>query len=172
MNMAKRISLREYQEGVVARLKTAASAEHVGAHLGVRIGDSNWLLNLADVAEVMPVPPISGVPLAYHWFRGVANVRGNLVSVTDISAFFGGQNLTQTAAARLMLLHSRHILHSAVLVDRMLGLKHLADMQPDSEAEPHAWAQATFRDANGQRWQTLDVERLAADPQFLQAGVN
>ncbi|MDR3427629.1 MULTISPECIES: chemotaxis protein CheW [Silvimonas] len=170
--MAKRISLREYQEGVVARLKTAASAEHVDAHLGVRIGDANWLVDLADVAEVMPVPQVSGVPLAQPWFRGVSNVRGNLVSVSDISAFFGGPTLTTSAAARLILLHPRHILHSAVLVDRMLGLKHLADMQGEATQSLHPWAQAQFRDAAGGQWQTLDVARLAVDPHFLQAGVN
>ncbi|WP_035057926.1 chemotaxis protein CheW [Andreprevotia chitinilytica] len=166
--MAKRISLREYQQGVVERLKTATATAQVDARLGVRIGTDNWLIDLADVAEVMPVPVVSSVPLAQPWFRGVANIRGNLVSVSDASAFFGGPDLQTSQAARLMLLHPRHILHSAILVERMLGLKHLADLQQDDA--PHPRASSSWRDAGGQRWFALDVAALAVDPAFLQAG--
>ncbi|SMC26941.1 twitching motility protein PilI [Andreprevotia lacus DSM 23236] len=167
--MAKRISLREYQEGVVARLKTATATAQVDARLGVSIGGENWLVDLADVAEVMPVPTVSSVPLAQSWFRGVANVRGNLVSVSDVGAYFGGAELLASPAARLMLLHPRHILHSAILVERMLGLKHLADMQ--AEETQHPRASGCWRDAAGQQWRALDVPALVADPVFLQAGL-
>ncbi|BCL77136.1 hypothetical protein JHS3_28720 [Jeongeupia sp. HS-3] len=166
--MAKRISLRDYQEGVMARLKSAAATAQVNACLGIRIGQDNWLVDLADVAEVMPVPPVSSLPLSQPWFKGVANMRGNLVSVSDLSAFFGGPALTVSPLARLMLLHPRYILHSAVLVERMLGLKHLSDLSVDDAVHPRATA--VYRDAAGQRWLALDVAALASDPGFLQAG--
>ncbi|KAF0814635.1 hypothetical protein IGB42_00689 [Andreprevotia sp. IGB-42] len=166
--MAKRISLREYQEGVVARLKNATATAQVDARLGVSIAGEKWLVDLADVAEVMPVPVVSSVPLAQAWFRGVANVRGNLVSVSDVGAFFGGAELQGSSAARLMLLHPRHILHSAILVERMLGLKHLADMQAVETEHPRA--AGSWRDAAGQEWRALDIVSLVADPVFLQAG--
>ncbi|WP_432722541.1 chemotaxis protein CheW [Jeongeupia wiesaeckerbachi] len=166
--MAKRISLREYQEGVVARLKSAAATAQVNARLGIRIGQDNWLVDLADVAEVMPVPPVSLLPLSQPWFKGVANMRGNLVSVSDLSAFFGGPALIASPLARLMLLHPRHILHSAVLVERMLGLKHLSDLSEEEAVHPRA--STAYRDAAGQRWLALDVAALASDPGFLQAG--
>ena len=38
---------------------------------------------------MIPVPPITPVPLTRPWFRGVANVRGNLYSVVDFAAFVG-----------------------------------------------------------------------------------
>ncbi|XZG70771.1 chemotaxis protein CheW [Chitinibacteraceae bacterium HSL-7] len=169
--MAKRISLREYQEGVVARLKSAAATAQVDARLGVRIGEYNWLLALSDVAEVMPVPPVASVPLAHTWFRGAANIRGNLVSVSDLSMFFGGKPLMANPSNRLILLHARHLPHAAVLVERMLGLKHLTDFTPDESGNAPRWAEASYTDSNGQVWHVLDIHQLVNDSAFLQAGL-
>lgn len=170
--MAKRVSLREYQEGVVARLQSAAAVAQVDARLGVQIGGNNWLVDLADVAEVMPVPAIAGVPLAHGWFRGVANIRGNLVSVTDAAAFFGEPSLNQTPASRLLLIQPRLLPHAAILVSRMLGLKHLADLTVEPVEEPAAaWQGELYRDAAGAVWRTLKVEQLASSPAFLQVGI-
>jgi twitching motility protein PilI len=169
--MAKRISLRDYQEGVMARLKNVAATAQVDARLGVKIGGENWLLDLSDVAEVMPLPAISSVPLVHSWFKGVANVRGNLVSVSDLAAFMGLGSLAATPAARLLLIHSRHILHSAILVDRMLGLKHLADLKPDPAlSHQSVWALDAYRDAAGVSWRSLDIKALVSQPAFLQTG--
>jgi twitching motility protein PilI len=169
--MAKRISLRDYQEGVMARLKSVAATAQVDARLGVKIGGENWLVDLSDVAEVMPLPVISPVPLVHSWFKGVANLRGNLVSVSDLAAFTGLGSLSATPAARLLLLHPRHILHCAVLVDRMLGLKHLADLTPDAQlAGSSAWTGDAYRDAAGVSWRCLDIRALVAQPAFLQTG--
>ncbi|QBC43506.1 chemotaxis protein CheW [Iodobacter fluviatilis] len=169
--MAKRISLREYQEGVMARLRSVAATAQVDARLGVKIGGENWLLDLSDVAEVMPLPAISPVPLVHAWFKGVANLRGNLVSVSDLAEFIGAGSLSATPAARLLLLHPRHILHSAILVDRMLGLKHLADLTPDQALERSGeWVGDAYRDASGITWRSLDIQALVAQPAFLQTG--
>ncbi len=70
--------------------------------LGLQVGDDRWLVDLADAGEVIPVPPITAVPLTRPWFAGVANIRGNLYSVVDFAAFLGGAPVTftdQTAPA-------------------------------------------------------------------------
>lgn len=170
--MAKRISLREYQQGVMDRLQSAAAVAQVDARLGLMIGSENWLVDLADVAEVMPVPAVSSVPLAFPWFKGVANIRGNLVSVADLPAFFGLQHAGFTAMSRLVLLQPRHLPHAAVLVNRMLGLKHLADLtlqEQGSDTQP--WLGEVYQDAAGQSWKTLNVAELVGQPSFLQTGI-
>ena len=101
--MAKRISLREYQQGVMDRLQSAAAVAQVDARLGIQIGTENWLVDLGDVAEVMPLPLVAGVPLAHPWFKGIANVRGNLVSVTDLPAFLGLSHPGFNNMSRLIL---------------------------------------------------------------------
>ncbi|WP_410499540.1 chemotaxis protein CheW [Chitinibacter sp. S2-10] len=170
--MAKRISLREYQQGVMSRLQSAAAVAQVDARLGVMIGGENWLVDLSDVAEVMPVPAIASVPLGFSWFKGVANIRGNLVSVSDLPAYMGLPNPGFTAASRLVLLQPRHLPHAAVLVNRMLGLKHLADLTVQERAiNQPPWVGDVYQDAAGQCWKILNVAELVAQPSFLQTGI-
>ena len=75
--MAQRISLRDYQRELAERLRAADSARNA-SKLGLQVGAQRWLVDLAEASEVMPVPPITPLPLTRTWFRGVANVRGNL----------------------------------------------------------------------------------------------
>jgi twitching motility protein PilI len=170
--MAKRISLREYQEGMIARLQGVTSASQEDARLGVEVAGERWLLDLADIAEVLHMPQVASVPLAQSWFRGVANIRVNLVSVVDLQAFFGGNALTPTSFSRLLLLHPRHLSHAGILVTRMLGLRHLAEMiEAPRLAEDPAWVAARYQDESGCEWRVMGVAQLAAEPAFLRTGI-
>ena len=42
--------------------------------LGVKIAGQNWLVEMADISEVLSLPRLAMVPLAQPWFRGVAMV--------------------------------------------------------------------------------------------------
>ena len=62
--------------------------------------------------------------------------------------------------------------HASLLVGRMLGIKHLADMteQPRPANAP-VWFSVQYRDKSGQDWRELDIKRLAQEPAFLQTGI-
>ncbi|SFN19239.1 twitching motility protein PilI [Formivibrio citricus] len=170
--MAKRFNLREYQENMLVRLQEATATAQADARLGVEIGGRQWLVKLADVAEVLPVPNIAEVPLARPWLKGVANVRGNLMSVIDLQAFFneGSQALSQLS--RILLIQPRHLPHASILVGRMLGIRHSDAMTVTPlPADVPAWITSTYKDDKGQVWQELDIEHLVNDPAFLQTGI-
>lgn len=170
--MSKRFSLREYQESMLVRMKGVTATSQADARLGIEVGGFNWLVDLADAAEVLPVPKIMPVPLAQAWYRGVANVRGNLMSVIDLQAFFGEGAQAVTQLSRILLIQPRVLPHASILVGRMLGLKHLADMTESSrEPDAPAWVMACYRDGAGLNWRELDIKRLAIEPSFLQTGI-
>ena len=85
--MANRISLREFQRDLASRLQTAARSAAAASLLGIQSGADFWLLTLLDAGEIIPLPTLTPVPLTKSWFCGVANIRGNLYSVIDFSAF-------------------------------------------------------------------------------------
>jgi twitching motility protein PilI len=168
--MAQRISLRDYQRELAERLRQADSAR-AASKLGVQVGEQNWLIDLAEAGEVMPVPPITAVPLARAWFRGVVNVRGNLYSVVDFSEFLGTGVSRGGEQARLVLLGERFRSAAALLVDRSLGLRNPAQFrarEPGSGAA--AWLRAEYEDEVGARWSELDVGALVRDAAFLDVG--
>jgi len=169
--MAKRISLREFQEGVMARLKALAATHSAASKLGIQVGDANWLVDLTDVSEVVPVPPIATVPLTQRWFRGVTNIRGNLFSVVDLPGFLGGESVPASMTSRLLLIHSRHILSSALLVNRMLGLRNVTEMQEAGAADPDKpWCGVIWKDSQGKEWRELRIAELVQQAPFLQVG--
>jgi twitching motility protein PilI len=169
--MAKRISLREFQQGLAERLASAQRGEARRALLGIASGDDLWLLDLSDSGEVVPLPPLTSVPLTKPWFAGIANVRGTLYSVVDFSAFRGGEPTRRNANARLLLVGARHGVNSALLVDRTLGLKGIDDLEAVSaDADAPAWAGDSRQDAQGRKWTLLNLRELFADPDFLDVG--
>ncbi len=170
--MSKRFSLREYQESMFTRMKGVTAISQADARLGVEIGGRNWMLALADAAEVLPVPVVAHVPLTQPWFKGVANVRGNLMSVVDLQAFFGEGAQAVTPLSRLLLIQPKVLPHASVLVGRMQGIKHLADMTEQAcPADAPVWLSACYRDGAGREWYELDIKRLAMEPAFLQTGI-
>jgi twitching motility protein PilI len=173
--MAKRISLREFQEDLVARLSSAARGETSRSLLGVKSGNDYWLVDLYDSGEVVPLPPLTSVPLTKHWFSGVTNIRGTLYSVVDFSAFQGGEATPRNNDARLLLIGAKHGSNSALLVTRTLGLKALDTLQakptPTAPANQWPWIGERFDDAQQQSWALLNVRQLLVDPDFLDIGL-
>lgn len=171
--MARKTSLREFQLSVANRLRDLASRKTVASKLGFQVGGENWIVNLVDVSEVIPVPQIMQVPLTRSWFRGVANVRGNLYSIADFAAFQGAEQTSQGAERRVILLSDRRIAGSGLLIGRMLGLRNPEQLtrEPDPASMP-TWVRGVFRDPAGMQWKELDVAALADDPKFLEAGVS
>lgn len=168
-----KISLREFQQGVVAKLQAISQGSEMqpASKLGLQVGDQYWLVNLADVGEVIPPPELAHVPLAQPWFAGVANVRGNLYSVVDFSAFCGGEPVTAGADKRLVLAHAKFVVNSGLLVSRLLGLRNPDQLQSKPiSAGAAPWVCAEFTDADGRQWQELNMQALVSDPGFLQAG--
>ena len=171
--MARKTSLREFQQNVAQRLRDLASRKTVASKLGFQVGNENWLVTLSDVSEVIPVPATISVPRTQPWFRGAANVRGRLYSVADFSAFQGHPVIGPGTERRVILISERLIEGSGLLVSRMLGLRNpeqfTADTGADAEQE-RPWIKANFRDVSGALWHELDLPVLVGNIRFLEVG--
>jgi twitching motility protein PilI len=170
--MARKTSLREFQEYLAARLTGAAQGQHSASLLGVRAGDQDWLIELTDGGEILQAPKLTPVPLTKGWFAGLANIRGSLHAVSDFSVFCGGAPTPQNNNTRLLLIGSRYGSNAALLVTRMLGLRNPDDFEV-LPAEPGApvWGSGRYRDAQGKVWNKLSVRDLLADNNFMNIGV-
>src|SRR3954464_7665924 len=121
--MARRTGLREFQLSVAERIRTASSRAALSSKLGFQVASENWFVALHQVNEVIPVPASVPVPLTHSWFRGVANVRGNLYSMVDFSAFQGGEAIAPGMERRVILFPDRLGGGAGLVVSRMLGLQ-------------------------------------------------
>ena len=169
--MARKSSLREFQAHLAARLAGVMDQRAAGL-LGDQSGGEYWLLVLSDSGEIIPLPSLTSVPLTKSWFVGIANIRGNLYSVADFSAFQGKDATPQNASSRLLLIGTRYGNNAALLVTRMLGLRNMDDLTPAAQ-DPNApaWAADAYTDKEGRRWKMLDVRQLLADESFMDIGI-
>lgn len=173
--MAEKLSLRDYQRDLAERLR-AAEGSRVSSRLALQVGEQGWLVDLADASEVIPVPAITPVPLTRVWFKGVANIRGNLYSVVDFPAFLGGPGAAVNEQSRLLLIGERFRMGSALLVDRSLGLRNPAQLKPiegkgKATPEAAAWIKGEYADEEGRQWKELDIAQLVQDQDFLAVGI-
>ena len=164
--MSKRLNLREFQQNLIDRLQaTDMSVERVST-LGVQINGRNWLVDMVDIGEVLPLPPLTVVPFTKPWFRGVANVRGNLFGVIDMAAYEHSGAASGDINNRILLVAERHAFNVALLVDRVLGSRD-ARRWLQSEVD----GQIEYHDEQGTSWHRLDVPGLLEQAEFLQIGV-
>jgi twitching motility protein PilI len=165
--MAKKFNLREFQTTLSQKLQAAASRDNSGSRLGFRVGDVNWLVSLSDTEEVIPVPSIVKVPGARRWFRGVANIRGNLFAVSDFSDFMGLGVTPDHADCRLLIPHHDFGVNAALLVHGTLGLKNINRYQLRGESGAQPWIARQYVDETGADWCDMDFSQLLGNTEFL-----
>jgi twitching motility protein PilI len=171
---ARRTRLREFQAQLVERMQAVRSGaqEHV-SQLGVMIGQTRWLLSLQEAGEIVSVGPITKVPLTQEWFLGLTNIRGNLISVIDLANFQGMAPTPIEKESRIVAFAPALSFNSGLLVSRVMGLRNVADMEPQpasgSGAEP--WSLQRYLDRESQVWTELNLSLIVQDSRFLHVGL-
>ena len=165
--MARKFNLREFQTDLARRMQAAAHAPAQASRLGFQAAGANWLVSLEEIDEVMPLPEIVATPGTKRWFRGMTNIRGNLYAVTDLSDFLEGTSTQESSDTRLLLVHRKHGVNAALVIQRSLGLRQIGQFERlDAQAEWSCCANR-YQETGGPDWLEIDLPRLLADPAFL-----
>ncbi len=163
--MSKRFNLREFQQNLLERLKAQAAGGGSVSTLGVQVGGDFWLVDMSDINEVLPAPPLTRVPLTKPWYCGVANVRGNLYSIVDFAVYTGGAAIPREGQSRVLLAGQKFSFNAGLLVSRVLGLRNAAEWERSEED-----GEVCLKDSGGQVWRKLEMAKLLQQPEFLQIG--
>jgi twitching motility protein PilI len=150
--------------------------EDVEEWIGVafRIGSEQFVTARSDVREVLPLPAqLTRVPGSKPWLRGIANVRGQLMTIVDLKLFLGAGPTPADRKAR-MLLSSRRDVPTAIIVDEVLGFrrfpeKDFSDVKPATNIRCGHYLAGTHRH-DAETYPLFDFGRLLDDPGFLNAG--
>ena len=142
--------------------------------IGFRLGAHQFVSPLGDVTEILTPTDYSKVPGAKSWVQGIANVRGNLLPIMDLQGFLHGQRTPATRRSRVLVI-SHGGVHSGLVVDEVLGLKHFmpedqTQAPPVEDAAIRPFLEGGFR-IGEEQWSVFSMRRLAETPQFLQAAL-
>jgi twitching motility protein PilI len=175
--MATKQTLREFQSYLAQRLTAAQASGKTASWLAVQAGEKRLLLPLSHAGEIFSWSGVRRVPYARDWFLGVANLRGGLFGVVDLGALLGGKperarTEADLAQCRLLALNPVLETNAALLVDRLLGLRTMdsfaASAAPGADAPPYHGH--IYTDADGARWQEINLQALSQHPVFLEIG--
>jgi twitching motility protein PilI len=172
--MADQDALRALQSRLAERMAQVRSEVPALSWLAVSCAGLGVLLPLKQSGEIFKLGPVVPVPHTLPWFLGVLNHRGSICTVVDFARFLGLRGPGDAPAAaeqpRLVALNASLGVNCALLVDRLEGLRHEADLQADESddnAPRPAFASARWRDSAGRRWQEINLAELARQAQFL-----
>lgn len=134
------------------------------------INDTRLVCSVQNVQEFLPLPQITRVPGTKPFIIGLANVRGDLVTVVDLGCYFFGQRSSLTLRTRLLSasLRGRPI---GLLVDEVFGQRNFvasdAD-QPELPADSPLEGLVRKQHRSGSdTWLELDLDVLFASAGFL-----
>ncbi len=159
--MAQHLNLREFQQNLSDRIKAGGSEARQISTLGVSIAGQNWLVDMADISEVLTPLAVEPVPMSKAWIQGVTNVRGSLYCVADIASYLRLGAVRSSSENRMLLVSERYAFNAALLVDKVLGLRDAREWRAD---------QTGYRDELDAVWHKLDIGNLLIQPEFLQIG--
>jgi len=134
-----------------------------------RLGPHRLTVGITEVDEILPLPQSTPVPGATDWLLGLANVRGNLVTIVDLGWFLFGSRTPITARTRLILtrLQGRYL---GLIVDEVFGQRHfniqdVLDQQLDDDSLTNR-IERIFTQGD-ERWARFRMNQLLTDPKFL-----
>lgn len=171
--MANREALRELQSRLASKLQAARTEGVRLSWLAVEAGGRNFLLPLHQSGEIFPWASAHQVPYTQPWFLGVANLRGGLFGVVELSRYVGLPARSAVDASRaenyLVALNTALEVNCALLVDKLVGLRSVDSFATTSAPEAAApeYFGNIYADSQGARWQEINLQSLSQQTQFL-----
>ena len=123
------------------------------------------LENLVEINRPLPITTLPNLPV---WLQGITNVRGDIVSVLDVRAFFGQPSQEIVPRQRMLLVRSKNTdLETLIVVDQVREFYTLPGEQTVNPLPlPAKGADAYIQGTAPYKTETvhlLDVEKLLHD---------
>jgi purine-binding chemotaxis protein CheW len=138
-------------------------------HLLFRLAGADYAVPLNQVIAVERRPQFTPLPNLPGWLLGVVNLRGDMISLVDLSGFLGLPSVADRETARLLVVKSRDgDMTAGLMVERLVGMRSL-ECRP-TEPRPHD-PLARFVVGTGHaddKLSVLDLDRLLHSPALRQ----
>lgn len=166
------VDLAQRSRGAARGLPAQVDIRPHWSGIGFMLMGHRFAVPMGEVSEMLEIPHYTHLPGVQPWVRGVANVRGRLLPLFDMAAFFGSQ-LTGGRKQRRVLVLETEALYSGLMVDQVFGMQHFPTDQFQEESGPVDAAIQPYTEGcyehEGQRWTVFRPALLAQDPRFINA---
>jgi twitching motility protein PilI len=138
--------------------------------IGFRMGERYYVAPMGEVDEILHEPRYAALPGVKPWVKGVANLRGRLLPIMDLCAFFGHE-LSPLRKQRRVLVIDHHEIFAGLLIDEVLGMQHFSErsLMPESleDSDPAIAPYVQGRFLREQAWRVFSPRILVQSPGFM-----
>lgn len=162
---------------LAADLPSQPTRQDSWSGIGFRLGENWYVAPMGEVSEVLHEPRFTQLPGVKSWVKGVANLRGRLLPIMDLSGFFSvnepGHELSVVRKQRRVLVVEHNEVFAGLMVDEVFGLQHFAQESLGAAAtsnEPMApFIKGRFQ--REQNWHVFSPFALAQSQSFMQVAI-
>jgi chemotaxis signal transduction protein len=122
ISIDKEIAGELRKQGGVPQAASDRELEEIGRHICFTLGGRQLAVPLTLVLEVGELEVVQPLPFLPDWVRGVTNIRGEIVSVTDLAVFFNIASTASEEGRTFIIIHDGDV-KTAVIVDRITGTR-------------------------------------------------
>ncbi len=135
-------------------------------------GQQLYGINVFKVREVLQCPKLSSVPQSHPVVRGISNIRGQTISIMDLSLAIGGPMITDIENAFVIISEYNRSVQGFLVreVDRIINLN-WKDMLPPPSGTAGASYLTAVTYVNEKMVEVIDVERVLAEVVGAKEGV-
>jgi twitching motility protein PilI len=153
---------------LAADLPSQPTRQDSWSGIGFRMGEDWYVAPMGEVSEVLHEPRFTQLPGVKSWVKGVANLRGRLLPVMDLCAFFGHEVSAPRKQRRVLVVEHNEVF-AGLLVDEVFGLQHFAQdsLEPVDQANGPMAAFVKGQFQREQAWQVFSPFALAQSQGFM-----
>jgi two-component system chemotaxis response regulator CheV len=124
-------------------------------------GRQRFGINVFKVKEVLQCPPLTTLPKLNSVVRGVAHIRGQTISVIDLSAATGGRPIEDTSDCFIIISEYNRSVQGFLVksVERIINMNWEAILPPPQGAGRYSYLTAVT-EIEGELVEILDVEKI------------
>ncbi|MCD9184940.1 MAG: chemotaxis protein CheW [Pyrinomonadaceae bacterium] len=105
-------------EATAQQAKTEIKNRHAGKFLSFFLKQEEYGIEILKVQEIIGLLPITRVPRTPEYMRGVINLRGKIIPVTELRSKFGMEEREETAETCIIVVETSG-LEIGVIVDKV-----------------------------------------------------
>ena len=166
------------------RLSDLAQSRRSGRHknnqsqwLGVafEVAGQRLVAPMGDISEILVVPDMTPIPLTHSWMKGVANLRGRLLPITDLAVFLNLPTHKGVSTSRKVMVIDQPDIYSGLLVDQVLGIQQFKLSQYEPVFLPENSAFLPYNHGrftkDGEYWYVFMPNLLVQDNRYFEAAL-
>jgi purine-binding chemotaxis protein CheW len=150
-------------EDIDLPVERGCSAKEAEKYIVFHLDEKMYAVNSKQVMEVIGFLPVTRLPLVPEWLAGIANLRGNIISVVDLRRLWKKLTVTPPKAKLLVLRSEKDPTPVAFVVDKLNEMVTIKPQDIEFSAADFASAFPTFFGRVTHKSQTLfllDAESL------------